>query len=70
MDWITDIVNCINRIQSEIFTLNDIYKFEHELALKHPQNNNIKPKIRQQLQILRDDGFIDFLGNGIYKKNT
>ncbi|WP_461207931.1 hypothetical protein [Clostridium sp. DL1XJH146] len=28
----------------------------------------MKAKIRQQLQILRDNGIIEFLGNGRYKK--
>lgn len=66
--WLMDILNCVNILPVKTFTLNDIYKFEHELALKHPQNNNIKPKIRQQLQVLRDKGFIEFLGNGNYRK--
>lgn len=66
--WLMDILNCINKIPSQIFTLNEVYIFEDELFIKHPQNRNIKPKIRQQLQFLRDKGFIDFLGNGKYKK--
>lgn len=66
--WIMDILNCINRIPSKSFTLNDVYQFESELAQKHPQNNNIKPKIRQQLQFLRDKDVIAFLGNGSYRK--
>lgn len=70
MDWMMDILNCINRIPCAEFTLNDVYKFEHELALKHPQNNNIKPKIRQQLQVLRDKNVIEFIGNGRYRKTT
>ncbi len=43
-----------------------MYKFEKELYLKHPSNNNIKPKIRQQLQYLRDKGYLTFDGNGTY----
>lgn len=66
--WIMDTLNCINRLPYAEFTLNDVYKFEYELAIKHPQNNNIKPKIRQQLQVLRDKGVIEFLGNGNYRK--
>lgn len=38
---------------------------EHE---KHMNNYNIEAKIRQQLQILRDKGFIEFSGRGHYKK--
>lgn len=66
--WLMDILNCINRIQSHSFSLEEIYGFETELHSKHPQNNNIKPKIRQQLQVLRDKGIIEFLGNGNYRK--
>lgn len=65
--WLMDILNCINKLPNKKFTLNEIYSFESELQIKHPQNHNIKPKIRQQLQFLRDKGFIDFLGNGNYK---
>ena len=63
-----DILNCVNKIPTQFFKLEDIYSFERELHNKHPENNNIKPKIRQQLQLLRDKGFIEFLGNGEYRK--
>lgn len=66
--WLMDILNCTNRIPAQVFTLEDMYQFENMLQMKHPQNNNIKPKIRQQLQYLRDRGFIEFLGNGYYRK--
>ena len=66
--WLMDILNCINQIPSQVFSLNEMYDFEYELQKKHPQNSNIKPKIRQQLQFLRDRGVIDFLGNGKYQK--
>lgn len=66
--WIMDILNCINRLPGEVFNLNDIYAFESELEVKHPQKNNIRPKIRQQLQVLRDKDVIEFLGNGRYRK--
>ena len=63
-----DVLNCVNKISRPVFTLEEIYEYENELHIKHPQNNNIKPKIRQQLQFLRDKGFIEFLGNGKYRK--
>jgi len=66
--WLIDVLNCINRIPTSVFTLNEVYKFEDELQIKHPQNNNIRPKIRQQLQFLRNKGVLEFLGNGKYKK--
>lgn len=66
--WIMDILNCINRISTQFFALGDVYSFESELRRKHPENHNIRPKIRQQLQLLRDKGFIVFLGSGKYRK--
>jgi type II restriction enzyme len=35
---------------------------------KYPNNNNIQAKIRQQLQILRDKGYLKFTGRGKYEK--
>ena len=66
--WLMDILRCIDKITSEIFSLRDVYDFADELADKHPENFNIEAKIRQQLQFLRDKGFIKFLGNGKYQK--
>ncbi len=66
--WLMDILNCINLLPYDTFSLSDMYCFEEILKQKYPQNNHIKPKIRQQLQRLRDKGFIKFMGNGKYKK--
>ena len=30
-------------------------------------NRHVRPKIRQQLQVLRDLGLLDFLGGGSYR---
>lgn len=66
--WILDILKCVDKIPSTNFTLDEMYNFETELKLKYPDNNFIKDKIRQQLQVLRDKGFIEFKGRGKYKK--
>lgn len=66
--WIMDILNCVNKLPTQLFSIEEMYLFEDELKIMHPQNNNIRPKIRQQLQFLRNKGFIEFLGNGKYKK--
>jgi type II restriction enzyme len=65
--WLIDILNCIERLDAT-FTLKNMYEFVKELSIKHPNNNNIEAKIRQQLQFLRDKGFIDFTARGNYKK--
>ncbi|MCB9261210.1 MAG: restriction endonuclease [Flavobacteriales bacterium] len=66
--WILDIMKCIDETKTDVFNLDEIYKFEQKLKLKYPNNNFIKDKIRQQLQILRDIGVIEFVGRGKYKK--
>ncbi len=66
--WILDVLNCINDIKSEEFNLNDVYQYAESLKIKHPDNNNIQAKIRQQLQFLRDRNLIVFLGRGKYRK--
>lgn len=65
--WLFDVLNCVNALPKQ-FTLNEVYEFESVLQAKHPNNKNIRPKIRQQLQLLRDKDFLDFLGNGVYRK--
>lgn len=66
--WLFDVLHCVNMIDSVLFSLDTIYCFENMLAEKHPNNHNIRAKIRQQLQQLRDRGIITFLGNGHYQK--
>ena len=66
--WLMDMLKYVNLIDGEYFSLSDIYKYEDIFKLLHPDNNNIRAKIRQQLQILRDKGFIVFLGGGKYRK--
>lgn len=66
--WKLEVFKFANLIPNQIFTLNEISKFESQLKTLYPNNNNIPEKIRQQLQYLRDLGLIEFLGNGKYKK--
>lgn len=65
--WLFDVLQCVNQVGEE-FSLAEMYAFEAELAAKHPENRNVCPKIRQQLQMLRDRGLIEFLGRGQYRK--
>ena len=66
--WILDVLNCVNKIEGRDFTLEQMYEFETVLAFKHQGNHHIKDKIRQQLQVLRDKGIIEFVGRGRYRK--
>ena len=65
--WLADVLACVRKLDQETFALAEVYAFEDHLARLHPENKNIRPKIRQQLQILRDNGIIEFLGKGNYR---
>ena len=65
--WTLDVLQCIDKLEAN-FSLNQVYAFADLLKLKHPENNHIKDKIRQQLQILRDKGIIEFISRGYYRK--
>ncbi len=65
--WLLDIIKCIEKLNKKSFTLSDMYQFENILKIKYPENNNIQAKIRQQLQILRDKGYLKFESRGKYK---
>jgi type II restriction enzyme len=66
--WVVDVLRCIQSLEKKQFTLREMYnRFEQELSKLHPQNRHVRPKIRQQLQVLRDRGIIRFVGEGIYE---
>ncbi len=65
--WLLDTMKCVDLIGKDKFSLDEIYAFEEKLKSKHPDNNHIKDKLRQQLQILRDKGVIEFISRGRYR---
>ena len=65
--WALDVLTVVRELRREHFSLSDIYARESHLAALHPNNHHIQPKIRQQLQILRDLGFIEFISPGQYR---
>jgi type II restriction enzyme len=65
--WTTLTLRIIRGLGSAAFTLSDLYGEEEEFARVYPENKNIRPKIRQQLQVLRDLGYLEFLGHAAYR---
>jgi hypothetical protein len=65
--WLLDVIRCIEKLNKKSFNLGEIYQFERELSILHPDNNHIKDKIRQQLQILRDKNYLEFTSRGHYR---
>lgn len=64
--WILDIMNCIDSLNKKEFSLQEIYAFESDLKIMHPENKHIKDKIRQQLQFLRNKNYLKFTSLGRY----
>jgi len=65
--WLLDVMVCLDKLGYNNFTLDQVYAFENELSKKHPDNRHIKDKIRQQLQVLRDRGYLEFTNRGNYR---
>ena len=65
--WALDIMKCIDMLDMKAFSLQQLYIYEAYLSARHPENHHIKDKIRQQLQFLRDKGFLEFEKRGFYK---
>ncbi|MFA5996388.1 MAG: DpnI domain-containing protein, partial [Candidatus Paceibacterota bacterium] len=62
-----DIMRSVEKIGKRDFALDDVYAFESELQSLHPDNRHVRDKIRQQLQLLRDKGYLDFTARGRYQ---
>ena len=65
--WTLDVLNVLRKLGKTEFALRDVYAAELGLARLHPANRHVRDKIRQQLQVLRDLGFVQFLGGGEYR---
>jgi len=64
--WALDVLHEIRRLGNNQFTLQYLYRVESTLRALHPKNKHVRPKIRQQLQVLRDLGLIGFTSPGRY----
>jgi Dam-replacing family/Dam-replacing HTH domain len=65
--WLIEVMKCVEQIGKREFDLNDVYAFEAQLGALYPNNRHVKQKIRQQLQKLRDRGYLDFVSRGYYR---
>lgn len=65
--WMLDVLNSVHALGKPEFSLSDAYSAEKELQRLHPRNRHVREKIRQQLQVLRDLGLLEFLGPGRYR---
>jgi len=65
--WLLNSLKCVDDIGAKEFNLEEVYAFESRLSGIYPMNRHVRQKIRQQLQVLRDRGFLQFLGRGRYR---
>ncbi|WP_158814403.1 DpnI domain-containing protein [Methylocapsa sp. S129] len=65
--WLLNVLRCVEAIHAKDFSLDDVYAFESRLSGLYPMNQHVRQKIRQQLQVLRDRGYLVFLGRGRYR---
>lgn len=65
--WTAAVLRSLHGLGKERFSTDDAYTIEPELSLLYPTNRNVRPKIRQQLQVLRDAGLLSFESRGIYR---
>jgi type II restriction enzyme len=66
--WLIEVMKCVDVFGDREFGIDEIYAFEPMLAQLYPGNHNVRPKIRQQLQVLRDSGYLEFLARGRYRR--
>lgn len=66
--WLLAVMSAVEAIGRAEFTLEEVYSHEARLAALYPDNHNIRPKIRQQLQVLRDRRWLTFKDRGTYRR--
>ncbi len=65
--WLIEVMKCVELLGKREFDLDSVYSFEGKLSQIYPQNMHVRQKIRQQLQVLRDRGYLDFVSRGYYR---
>jgi hypothetical protein len=69
--WLQLTLEGVSAIEKPIFSLEEVWTASAPLAAQRFPNNRFpRPKIRQQLQRLRDLGILQFLGGGRYELLT
>jgi len=65
--WLA-VMGAVEAVGRPEFALAEVYAQEGRLAALYPGNRNVRAKIRQQLQVLRDRGWLAFGGRGRYRR--
>jgi type II restriction enzyme len=64
--WTALVLANIRKLGKKEFTLAELYAYEEAMHAAYPENSHVRDKIRQQLQVLRDLGYLEFPERGRY----
>ena len=64
--WTALVLANIRKLGKKEFTLAELYAYEEAMHAAYPENSHVRDKIRQQLQVLRDLGYLEFSERGRY----
>jgi hypothetical protein len=65
--WTFDVLIAVRSLNKLEFTNEDAYTLGSHLKKLHPRNRHVQDKIRQQLQSLRDLGFLFHIREGVWR---
>jgi len=65
--WTLDVLIAVRSLDKTEFSNADIYGVARHLKKLHPKNRHVTNKIRQQLQVLRDLGFLTHIADGKWR---
>lgn len=65
--WLLEVMHTIEALGKAEFEIDEVYADEQRLQHAYPENRHVREKIRQQLQVLRDRGYLEFVSRGSYR---
>lgn len=65
--WTLEVLTVLRSLSKREFTIDEAYSFENVFSQRYPENRHVRAKIRQQLQVLRDLGYLKFVRRGHYR---
>jgi type II restriction enzyme len=64
--WTLDVLRVVQSLGKQEFKTSDMYEYVRHFEELHPDNRHVRDKIRQQLQVLRDRGFLSQVERGVW----
>jgi type II restriction enzyme len=65
--WTATVLSIVRDIGRTHFRLSEVYAHRQKLEEAFPNNHHVEAKIRQQLQVLRNLGYLHFSSRGVYE---